>query len=46
MSNVPQILNTVHQVVAQGPYAATWESLKGYHAPQWYQEGKFGIFIH
>ena len=33
-------------VIAAGPYQATWESLKQYVAPQWYQDGKFGIFIH
>jgi alpha-L-fucosidase len=43
---VPQILQTVHQVVAQGPYAATWESLKNHEVPQWYLDAKFGIFIH
>jgi alpha-L-fucosidase len=27
-------------------YEATWESLKQYTIPEWYQNGKFGIFIH
>ncbi len=27
-------------------YQATWESLGQYTVPQWYQDGKFGIFIH
>ena len=27
-------------------YAPTWESLADYEAPQWYQDAKFGIFIH
>jgi alpha-L-fucosidase len=27
-------------------YKPTWESLKQYHAPQWYMDAKFGIFIH
>jgi len=27
-------------------YEATWNSLKQYQAPDWYQDGKFGIFIH
>ena len=28
------------------PYEATWESLKTYSVPGWYQDAKFGIFIH
>lgn len=27
-------------------YQPTWESLKQYTVPDWYQDGKFGIFIH
>jgi alpha-L-fucosidase len=27
-------------------YEATWESLKTYSVPEWYQDAKFGIFIH
>jgi alpha-L-fucosidase len=27
-------------------YEATWESLKTYTVPEWYQDAKFGIFIH
>jgi alpha-L-fucosidase len=33
-------------VIPPGPYEPTWESLEHYAAPQWYQDGKFGIFIH
>ena len=29
-----------------GPFEATWESLKKYQVPEWYLDGKFGIFIH
>jgi len=29
-----------------GPFDPTWESLHGYRVPQWYQDAKFGIFIH
>lgn len=28
------------------PFEATWESLKKYQVPDWYVNGKFGIFIH
>ncbi len=27
-------------------YTADWESLKDYPAPEWYEDAKFGIFIH
>ena len=30
----------------EGPYRPTWESLSGYTVPDWYLDGKFGIFIH
>jgi alpha-L-fucosidase len=29
-----------------GPFEATWGSLCGYEVPPWYQDAKFGIFIH
>jgi len=31
---------------AQAPYAAEWSSLDKRPIPQWWQEAKFGIFIH
>ncbi len=36
----------IRQQIETGPFAASWESLKGYVAPEWYQDAKFGIFIH
>jgi len=36
----------VTQVIAAGPYEATWDSLQSYRAPLWYRDGKFGIFLH
>ncbi len=30
----------------QGPFQPTWESLQSYQIPRWYQDAKFGIFIH
>lgn len=32
--------------IAQERYQATWESLKKYQCPEWFQDAKFGIFIH
>jgi len=37
---------TVQQVISSGPFEGTWESLKRYSVPAWYEDGKFGIFIH
>ena len=31
---------------AQQRYQSTWESLKKYKTPEWFQDAKFGIFIH
>lgn len=30
----------------QGPFQPNWESLQTYQVPRWYQDAKFGIFIH
>lgn len=37
---------TIKQVIAAGPFDKTWESLKAYEIPSWYENAKFGIFIH
>ena len=29
-----------------GPFRPDWESLQKYEIPEWYQDAKFGIFIH
>ena len=36
----------IDRVIAQGPYADTWDSLANYQPPKWYRDAKFGIFIH
>ena len=36
----------IDRVIAQGPYADTWDSLANYQPPKWYRNAKFGIFIH
>jgi alpha-L-fucosidase len=40
------ILKMVDEVIAQGPFQASWESLEEYRIPRWYKDAKFGIFIH
>jgi alpha-L-fucosidase len=32
--------------IAPGAFAATWESLKQYRAPEWFRDAKFGIWAH
>lgn len=44
--NTEALEQTIQCVIDSGPFAATWESLKGYTVPAWYEDGKFGIFIH
>ena len=41
-----EYLEKIEKVIAQGPYKDTWESLCRFKVPQWYQNDKFGIFIH
>lgn len=31
---------------AEGPYAATWNSLTKHPVPQWFRDAKFGIYTH
>jgi alpha-L-fucosidase len=45
-ANTTQWLAQIDDVIASGPFDATWESLKAYEIPKWYEDDKFGIFIH
>ena len=40
------LLKEVDAIGSQGPFRPDWESLQKYEAPEWYQDAKFGIFIH
>lgn len=40
------LTNTKHDMVESCLYTATWESLDSRPLPQWYEQAKFGIFIH
>lgn len=46
MYDMKNYLDEIEKVVAKGPYRDTWESLSAYQPPKWYQNAKFGIFIH
>jgi len=39
-------LAEIQKVIEQGPYTANMSSFKKYEVPDWYVDGKFGIFIH
>jgi alpha-L-fucosidase len=41
-----EMLKTVDKQAKEGPFKPDWDSLKGYKIPDWYQDAKFGIFIH
>ncbi len=43
---VKKAVNQIRRVAAGGPFQPNWDSLKSFSAPFWYQDGKFGIFIH
>ena len=36
----------IDDVISQGPYTDTWESLMQHETPAWFRDAKFGIFIH
>ncbi len=40
------VKDAINGVIAAGPFAAHWDSLHAYHVPAWYEDAKFGIFIH
>ena len=44
--NIPEYLNVIDEVIEKGPYKNTVESLESYPYPQWYEDAKFGIFLH
>jgi alpha-L-fucosidase len=41
-----EILKQVDSTIANGKFKASWDSLEEYSVPNWYEDGKFGIFIH
>ncbi len=43
---VEESLVAADAAIVAGPFEAEWESLKAYQVPDWYLDGKLGIFIH
>ncbi|BDI34366.1 alpha-L-fucosidase [Capsulimonas corticalis] len=41
-----ELLTAIDQVADRGPFQPNWTSLKTYQIPQWYEDAKFGVFIH
>ena len=44
--NLQEWMKQVDEVIAQGPYTDSWESLSAHQVPAWFKKAKFGIFIH
>jgi alpha-L-fucosidase len=45
----PKVTQKVHEVdtvVARGPFSPNWDSLGKFKTPAWYEDAKFGVFIH
>lgn len=45
-SRIAANLAAIDQTIDAGPFAPAWDSLAKYSVPSWYQDAKFGIFIH
>jgi alpha-L-fucosidase len=43
---VARALREVDSAVARGPFAPDWSSLAKFKTPGWYEDAKFGVFIH
>jgi alpha-L-fucosidase len=39
-------LQVINEVIANGKYKDTWDSLMQFEVPNWFKKAKFGIFIH
>jgi alpha-L-fucosidase len=46
MKSLPAAVRAIEDVIASGPFSDTWDSLQKYRVPKWYEDDKFGIFIH
>jgi len=44
--SVEATVKQVQAVAARGPFHPNWSSLEAYKVPKWYEDAKFGIFIH
>lgn len=44
--NKQQYLEQIDSVIENGKYKDNWQSLSNHKTPEWFMDGKFGIFIH
>ena len=46
-AEIEKRLAAIDKVAKRGPFQPTWESITNtFRTPQWYQDAKFGLFIH
>jgi len=46
-AEIEKRLTAIDAVAKRGPYQPTWESITNlFQTPKWYQDAKFGLFIH
>jgi len=43
---VARSVESIDKTAQAGPFQPTWDSLKEYQVPDWYQDAKFGVLIH
>jgi len=46
VTDIRAFLAEIDRVARSGPFIPSWQSLADYRVPQWYEDAKFGIFIH
>lgn len=44
--DIQTYLKQIDEVIEKGPFKDNWESLSAFQMPDWYQKGRFGLFIH
>ena len=45
-ADVEATVKSIERVAGGGPFRPDWGSLAEFKVPEWYQDAKFGIFIH
>lgn len=45
-NNKKEYRKHIESIIEKGPYSDSWNSLTNYRTPQWFEDAKFGIFIH
>lgn len=46
MMTIESYLQKIDEVIENGPFKDSWESLSAFKIPSWYREGRFGLFVH